>query len=245
MLSTVGLQIDARRQHGWKSEADPGTQPTSWPAAPADASTVPLGEPPTDVPQADTYEFIARQSSGEPVTYDPCVPIHYVVNDRKAFDGAAEALAEAVDEVEKATGLVMVDDGATDEAPSKERAARDDHYGDYWSPVLISWSDGYETPVLKGGIAGVGGSQSFGSSSQWWYVTGSAVFDGPQLERIYRTKDGPARVRAVIMHELGHVVGLAHVSALGELMRPMASDVTTWGPGDRAGLAQLGQGRCH
>jgi hypothetical protein len=103
VVSIVVTQIDARRPHGWKSEAGPGEQPTAWPAAPADASSVPLGEPPTDVPQADTYKFLARQSSGEPVTYDPCVPIHYVVNDRRAFDGADEALEQAVDEIEKAT----------------------------------------------------------------------------------------------------------------------------------------------
>jgi hypothetical protein len=238
-------QIDLRRPHGWRSEAEPGARLTAWPSPPAGASTVPLGQPPTDVPLADTYEFRATQGGpDDPVTYDPCVPIHFVVNDRKAFDGAAEELDEAIAEVEKATGLVMVDDGQTDEAPVNNRALQDEHYGASWSPVLIAWSDGYEAPDLKGGVAGYGGSRSVTHAGRRWYVTGSMVLDGPQLNRMYRGTNGPERVRALIMHELGHVIGLGHVGAPGELMQPGAGDVASWGPGDRAGLAQLGAGQC-
>ena len=46
------------------------------------------------------------------------------------------------------------------------------------------------------------------------------------------------------MHELGHVVGLAHVHDASELMNPENVGLTRLGPGDRAGLAALGSGRC-
>ena len=45
------------------------------------------------------------------------------------------------------------------------------------------------------------------------------------------------------MHELGHVMGLDHVSSLGtQVMEPvMRNDrPAVWGLGDRAGLAKLG-----
>ena len=46
----------------------------------------------------------------------------------------------------------------------------------------------------------------------------------------------------VVQHELGHVMGLGHVHARGEVMsKPADPLVTDWGPGDLAGLVQLGR----
>ena len=54
----------------------------------------------------------------------------------------------------------------------------------------------------------------------------------------------------VLMHELGHVMGLAHVGAGDELMwspsvkghdRSPDLDQTDWGPGDREGLRLVGR----
>jgi hypothetical protein len=48
------------------------------------------------------------------------------------------------------------------------------------------------------------------------------------------------------MHELGHLVGLAHTEHDDQLMFPRANAaVTTFGVGDRTGLARLGQGPCQ
>jgi hypothetical protein len=48
----------------------------------------------------------------------------------------------------------------------------------------------------------------------------------------------------VVLHELGHLVGLDHVRDRGELMFPTANDVVGYGPGDLQGLAALGRGAC-
>ena len=50
--------------------------------------------------------------------------------------------------------------------------------------------------------------------------------------------------RAIAMHELGHLVGLAHVDDERELMDAQNHGQVDFGPGDRRGLARLGRGRC-
>ena len=67
-----------------------------------------------------------------------------------------------------------------------------------------------------------------------------------QLERVLRGPNGWASARAVVLHELGHLVGLGHVDAAGELMQPQGGpEITDWGPGDREGLAALGGSECR
>lgn len=54
----------------------------------------------------------------------------------------------------------------------------------------------------------------------------------------------PAALRAILLHEFGHVVGLKHAASEAELMAATNTGQTGFGPGDLAGLAQLGQGQC-
>nr|WP_255633411.1 matrixin family metalloprotease [Demequina sp. TTPB684] len=54
-----------------------------------------------------------------------------------------------------------------------------------------------------------------------------------------------SRAKALVMHELAHVVGLDHVNDESELMFPAVTSTVTWGPGDLAGLAAAGAGQCE
>lgn len=223
-------------------------QLTTYPPPPADLSAVPLGVPPPPPVDPGPHAFMSTNADGSPVAYDPCRQIRLVVNTRTAVAGADQLLGEALVAVSQATGLQLVIEGGTDEPPSGRRQpVQVDRYGNRWAPVLVAWSDPTEEPALAGSVAGSGGSQSITSRTEGQrttYVTGSVALDGPQLAVALR-QSGRDEVRAVIEHELAHVVGLDHVDDASQLMAPETHEgVTRFGSGDLAGLARLGAGSC-
>lgn len=119
-------------------------------------------------------------------------------------------------------------------------------YGDRWSPVLIAWSDQREWPDLAGYIAGVAGPIGINSGvpGSRRFVSGQVVLDAEQLRGIQQRPDGRAQARAVILHELGHLVGLQHVADRDQVMFSESGARTSYGTGDLQGLAALGRGTC-
>jgi hypothetical protein len=202
------------------------------------------------VPADGSFAFARTQDgSDEPVAWDPCRVIRVVVDDTTAPEGADDLLAEALATVSAATGLRIERDGPTDEVPDEERApVQTERYGDRWAPVLVAWTDPGSIGGLAGDVGGLGGAISVpapvGDGIEV-YVTGSLLLDGPQLAESLRVVGGRDQVLSVLLHELGHVVGLGHVEDPGELMHPTGQPgAAGYGPGDRAGLARLGRGAC-
>ena len=194
------------------------------------------------------YRFMRRQPHGdEPVGYNPCRPIHVVRNLDVAPPRSSDVLDAALEEVSKATGMTFVDDGTTDELPGGGRPTRDPaRYGAGWSPVLVAWTTPEQDPGLAGPVAGLGGSTSVANTltARRQYVTGTVSLDAPALSEIMRRPGGAALARAIVMHELAHVLGLSHVGDRGELMYDGNVGRLTFGPGDRRGLALLGRTAC-
>ncbi|MBM7806583.1 hypothetical protein JOD57_002420 [Geodermatophilus bullaregiensis] len=236
----------------WPGTAGPGAWPgvsgpaTGRPTPGSGAADAPLGQP-VDAPATGTWDFLRYQDDGvTPVAYDPCRPVRYVVRPDGAPPGADRLVAEAVAEVAAATGLRFVHDGATDEAYSESRPPHQPgRYGDRWAPVLLTWATPAEAPGLAGPVAGLGGSHPVTAGGPWVYVTGALTVDAAWAATAARSPDGRADVRAVLVHELAHVVGLAHVDDPAELMHPENDGQRELGGGDRAGLARLGRGACE
>jgi hypothetical protein len=212
-----------------------------------DAQAQPLGQPPP-LPRDDgPFRFVAEQRDQRgPVAYDPCRPIHLVVNDRTAPVEGDAVFREALERVSQGTGLQFIVDGPTTEAPVAERAPyQPSRYPDRWAPVLVAWSDAVESTDLQGSIAGEAGSSWFELADGSVYVSGVVVLDGPDLAEVLDSPDGRELARSIILHELGHLVGLDHVDDPSQLMyRQTNGEVTDFGAGDLRGLAQLGTGRC-
>ena len=153
----------------------------------------------------------------------------------------------AVALVSKATGLRFVFDGPTSETPSRQRPLyQPKMYGDRWAPVLISWVTPSENPDFAAGVTGEGGSAHTGLPTQpTAYVTGAVQLDAGQMAAILKRPHGKQVVRGIVLHELGHLVGLGHVTDTTQLMYPQSqAGVTGFGSGDLAGLAALGRGAC-
>ncbi len=207
----------------------------------------PLGRPQRPAAASSSYRFLAMNDDGTPVGYSPCRPLHYVVNAALAPEGAERLVEDAIRTISRATGIRFVDDGSTAEAPSPSRIPyQQDAYGDRWAPLLIAWTTPEQAPQLAGPVIGTGGSThfSFGDGPKS-FVTGSLELDAPQIAQDLSRTDGAAYATAVILHELGHVMGLEHVDDPVQLMYPEIGAPDGLAAGDLNGLYELGSSQCR
>jgi len=227
------------------ASAQGGTRAVVQPLSPPER----LAPAPPPVPGTGGYRFTTTQpyDAERPVAFDPCRPVRYAVRPGGAVPGGEALVDDAVAELARVTGLVFERVADTDEEPAVERpTVQHDRYGPGAVPVLVAWSDERAWPPLTGLVAGVAGSQwmDVGRPDSRRYVTGMVVLDGEQLTETLEEKNGLSRVRAVVLHELAHVVGLDHVPDPDALMHPHNRDQAAFAEGDLRGLAALGSGEC-
>lgn len=184
-----------------------------------------------------TFEAAAR--------WDPCQPIRYVISGGEPFAGANAMLTQALNEAGAASGLRFVSAGTTTETASPDRPAyQPARYGRQWAPVLIAWTDQAAVPKLAGNVIGLGGAVSARVHGTTRLVTGLLYFDAPELFLIAQRGTGYAAMRTVMLHEIGHLLGLGHVQDPGAVMFPSDGAQGGYSAGDLRGLAYAGAGPC-
>ena len=194
------------------------------------------------------FLFLDRTDQGTPTRWNPCDAIHYVVNADLAPPGSIADVFEAVRRISTATGITFVYEGPTKEEATVYRPVyQPDRYGDRWAPVLIAWADPDDSdiPFERGDrvAAGVAVPVIPPTRIEDLYVSGWVAInaDDPNPPGF----DFPGQQGPVILHELGHLMGLGHVRRMGELMHPEGGGVVDLGPGDLEGLRRLGaEGGC-
>ena len=191
------------------------------------------------------YSFLeARQGGCQPVRFNPCEPIHYVVNAAMAPPGALDDLHEAIRRLQVASGSTFVEDGPTDEPASLSRPLSQARYGNRWAPVLVVWDHGAPYRMEPTNPAGGRSTPVDGVS-----VTGILIVNVDAVADDHGHLQPPpgfgegATWGRVFIHELGHLVGLGHVAHSDEIMFTelgVQRGEATYQPGDVAGLRLLG-----
>jgi hypothetical protein len=161
-------------------------------------------------------------SDGKPVLWKSCSTIKYVVSeDTSAAELATLKKAFAIES--ELTGhkfqfLGKVKDQASNKWASKKYAGLE------YSPVLITWTD--EDNDLINGLTAGGTLANPTRGENPELVTGSITFD----RSIYNTLNpgfGSGNSQGnLVLHELGHLLGLDHSDGKSDLMNPLISEHT-------------------
>lgn len=207
-----------------------------------------------DLPSGYSFTFV-KADGCTPVRFDPCQPVHYVMNPAQAPAGGVADVEEAFSRLAQATGMSFVNDGMTDEV-SRRGPHVPDRYPDHWAPILVAWS---RESGERANVEVVG--SGFPLRIDDVLVSGILTLNSDAVsDRAKRTSVpggfaaapgfGPIGAEGVtwgrvILHELAHVLGLGHTRDRDQLMYPdvaqQTAHTTDFRTGDREGLRLLGR----
>jgi hypothetical protein len=239
--------------------------PTTAPATTAPPTTV--AAPPSGPGQATSYSFstfsTGPNSDKTRILWSKSAAIHYAVNLTNAPAGAAADLTQAIAAIHKATGLNFVADPPTTHSTDNAActvattktcwANTGAAAAGAYAPVLIGWSpatapilttnsngDAMGSTVLQ--LAKTSAVAPSVGAGDFELVSGIVVFNATATANLPAGFGGSSQ-GAVMLHELGHLVGLAHVADPDQMMfGSLNGHLAVYGAGDLAGLALAGQG---
>jgi hypothetical protein len=182
-----------------------------------------------------------------PVRWNPCQAIEYQLDLIEAPRGARAAIQAAIDRTSEATGIAFTSDGDTDRTAQElfDSSFFADVLHSVYRPVLITAVSHETFRDLGASSRAVAfahpeeGARSLADQ----YVSGLVVVDG----EVPFAHAGRWSMQLVVQHELGHLVGLAHVRDPDQLMfsfevahSGIPNPIEGWGEGDLQGLERLG-----
>jgi hypothetical protein len=205
----------------------------------SEVDPVMAGTATTSSPQLFKFSTLV---AGKPVRWNPCAPIHWKYRSSGAPSGGWSVVKAAVARIATATGTTWAYDGSTTATPTSSWLPTS---SSNIRPVLIGWTDASHSDLLRGqaaAVLGVTRTAYFGISQNGVTLaaTKAAVIALDRTNRLPLT--GSVSWTTTLQHELGHTMGLDHVSYSKELMYPVLQrGLTGLQSGDLAGLWRLGR----
>jgi matrixin len=242
-IAAVAIAITAPAPGTVPSAGPPDGSSSSGASQPGIADVVPTG------PEGP-YAFLAAtyvDGRREPVRWNPCQPVEYQLNVEHGPPGTDHAIAGALALATKASGIAFESDGTTTDgiAPMRHGRYFTNALRSVYRPVLITvvsharFLRFHVPPRVLAFTHPERGTQS--DDDEW--VSGYIVVDGG----IRYANTGRWSMELVIAHEVGHLLGLAHVSDPNELMFSsqvakgvIPAPIDGYGAGDLAGFELLG-----
>lgn len=189
---------------------------------------------PTYRPAGDRSDYNLPYGEGN-YRWNPCEPIEWRFHQGGGFAGSLKVVKRALLEISGATGLAFTYDGTTSKVP-----IRDDTSG--VADLVIGWTTPQQVGELSGGTAGYGGARASGPDEQHLEINQAAVALD-QTESLAETyaEAGGVTWGQVMVHELGHGIGLDHAAASDQLMFSTATSANSrLGKGDLRGMELVG-----
>ncbi|MEU7901297.1 hypothetical protein [Actinoplanes sp. NPDC049118] len=222
-------------------------------AAPDDGPTASAAGNARGNPRA--FAFLSRSKPTDPIArWNPCKPINYRVNLDRSRAGALKDVKGAIQRIHQATGLRFVYRGATKVIPDAKRGYPGRYPAD--TDLVIAWASpgkhSTQIPKNAGRLAGRGGAAYLAAYTGTgertaMYVKGLVVLNAAmRLPAGFGAGDRSGTRGQLLMHEIGHAVGLAHprINDKKQIMYPVILRKTAvWGAGDLNGLRALGRSR--
>ncbi|WP_300680309.1 matrixin family metalloprotease [Nocardioides sp.] len=176
--------------------------------------------------------------------WNPCTPVPYYVNTAGMPRGAMTTVRQALAQVQAATGLTFRYAGRSRGVPfaTGTNVAGMPSYG-----FTIAWASPKKVRQLRGSTVAISGSWSQIAQLSPTRYAQQYVAGGLVIDRTERLRTGMGRGRTlgfVLMHEMGHVVGLDHTRDTSQVMSAYLTSrsQTQYGAGDLAGFAAVGFG---
>jgi hypothetical protein len=220
----------------------------SIPAASTSAAADPSSEAAVQPRVKGGFRFIERAADGDPVRWDPCETITYAINASGISPPVRPDLEEALARVTDVTGIDFAPVGTTRETFFS--AYRRMRYRGVIreAELILMWVDHEEYEAIRRRLQDPRPSIAFAKTMVGLYADRDQYFGGIIV------LDANATVRrgfgdtyahgSVLLHELGHILGLGHVKDPHQLMysgRRPDLGLTGFAAGDLEGLRRLGE----
>ncbi len=177
------------------------------------------------------YSFLFTTPDGcQPVKFNPCEPIRYIVNPTDAPPGGVDDVRAAFKIIAGVGGYTFEDMGTTgsDRFDFGRLAYEPARYGDKWAPIVVSWSKLGNRGTNDVVIAGMGNGVVVDGA----IVTGMLNLNADARTDLARSVPVPDGFGPgiswgrVMLHELGHVFGLGHVESKNSIMHEQLLEQT-------------------